>query len=105
MSNRRPVAAFEEELNIIGSAGRMYLLIIMSKAARFFPKNSPQYKLYQQFMWDDFQADVANPHFEVSAFIKNLGMALHTKLRISSDNFAKYARTYGVDYHGENRQL
>lgn len=101
------VAAFEKELNIMGSAGRIYLLIIMSKAARFFPpqKKGPQYETYQRFMWENFQADVANPRFEVNAFIKKLGMDLHRKLSTSENNFAKYAETYGVDHLGENWQL
>ena len=82
----------------MGSAGRMYL------GTHHHVESSDISSLRSPLNMEPISGTIFRPMLPTSGLLssRNRQMALHSKLSISLDNFAKYARTYHL---GENWQL
>ncbi|RSL68930.1 hypothetical protein CEP54_002560 [Fusarium duplospermum] len=91
------VGKFGQEVDLLGSCCKIYILLVVTRAGSFFDGGTPQYESYEQLLRDLYNIDVGSEDFRMDDLLKSKGLEIFQKVDATRLMVQKHGKDYGVE--------
>ncbi|KAM0425329.1 hypothetical protein ACHAPT_009385 [Fusarium lateritium] len=96
LCRRVDMGKFSQEVDILGSCCRAYMLLV-TRAASFFDRGTSQYESYKRLMRGIYDVDVEKEDFQVNQLLKSKDLEIFGKIDCTREMVQKHGKAYGVE--------
>lgn len=87
---------FGQEVDLLGSCCKTYMLLVVTRAGSFFDRGTPQYESYERLLREIYGVDVSSEDFRINDLLKSKGLEIFQKVDATRLMVHKHGKDYGV---------
>ncbi|KAM6515504.1 hypothetical protein FSOLCH5_009728 [Fusarium solani] len=87
---------FGQEVDILGSCCKTYMVLVVIRAGSFFDRGTPQYESYKRLLRELYDVDVESEDFRMNDLLKSKGLEIFQKVDVTRLMVQKHGKDYGL---------
>ncbi|KAI8668471.1 hypothetical protein NCS55_00873300 [Fusarium keratoplasticum] len=95
-TNVEEMGKFGQEVDLLGSCCKTYMLLVVTRAGSFFDRGTPQYESYERLLREIYGVDVSSEDFRINDLLKSKGLEIFQKVDATRLMVHKHGKDYGV---------